>query len=241
MIYASALSAMLLACIHLVFPRFEEAAHAIKFAWVSFTGGVAIGYVYLYLLPKLGDFTARVAANPDGQWEFLNYRAYLYSLVGFTGYFLAEQFAREGTSSARPRTMTLAGGFFVYNLLIGYTVATIPHADILALIVATAALALHTLGIDHQIRSAGKGSFDSFIRWLLAAALMVGWGAGVLLSVPKELVVLMTAILAGGMIANVMFEEVPRNSVEQRAPFLLGILFFTAVALAMRSVPKDPF
>ena len=238
MIYATSLSALILASIHLIFPRFEGSAFSVKFPWVPFTGGVAIGYVYLYLLPKLGDFTATIAAGSVGRWAFHDYRAYLYSLLGFAGYFLAEQYAHQRAASPKLRTIMLAGVFFMYNLPVGYTLPKFPLTENLALVVVTVALALHILGNDHQIRAAGAAMFDRYLRWLLAAAVLIGWSAGALLDLPKEMVVLSTAILAGGIIANVMFEEVPRKSAEQRTPFLLGILFFLAVAFAMRSLPK---
>ena len=57
---------LLLSLLHGIFPWFDLKLKPYKKTWYPFSGGVAIGYVFLYLLPKLSDYTSIIIqTNPD--------------------------------------------------------------------------------------------------------------------------------------------------------------------------------
>ena len=86
------ISAILIAVIHVAYPRLEGLATPYKGVWVPLVGGVAIGYVFLYLMPKLADYTLSVATYDDPSLhEFGQYWIYFYALLGFALYFAAVQ------------------------------------------------------------------------------------------------------------------------------------------------------
>lgn len=66
---------------------------------------------------------------------------------------------------------------------------------------------------DHG--SPRKDRYDRFGRWLLAAAVLGGWVVGVGTQVPELALKLMTAGLGGGVILNVMKEELPEETPKQ--------------------------
>ena len=54
----SGMAVLMLAVMFILYPRFELTAAAYQHFWVLVTSGIAIGYAFLYLLPKLGYYSA---------------------------------------------------------------------------------------------------------------------------------------------------------------------------------------
>ena len=65
-LFVSAACVAIIACAHVIFPYFDRKAETFAAIWVPATGGIAIGYVFLYLLPKMGDYTTNIANNSGG-------------------------------------------------------------------------------------------------------------------------------------------------------------------------------
>ena len=89
-LYLSGIAASLLIILHVLFPFFDKKYQRYSSMWVPFTGGIAIGYVFIYLLPKLSDFTQLIIAHNPNQWEFLHYRLYLIALVALVIYLITD-------------------------------------------------------------------------------------------------------------------------------------------------------
>jgi len=74
--------ASIIASVHLWIGWFETRFERSENLWIGFVGGIAVGYVTLYMLPKLSSVTVRfIAANPDAS-PVLQYRAYFILLLG---------------------------------------------------------------------------------------------------------------------------------------------------------------
>jgi hypothetical protein len=220
-----------------MFPYFDRKFGKYAAIWVPATGGIAVGYVFLYQLPKLGAYTTDIANASGGLNEFSDYRAYSFCLAGFILYFLVDSLAESETKSSKRYTILFAAGFIVYALLVGFSIATFSRSSILALQMGSAVLLIHMLGIDHQLRHLESSLFDRYQRWMLAAAVLLGWGGGVVFPIAKEIVMYASAFLSGGIIANVMFEEVPRKRIGRLLPFIIGVALFVCVAVYLRGVP----
>lgn len=69
------------------------------------------------------------------------------------------------------------------------------------------AMALRFVVNDYGLRRDHKGAYDRVGRWLISAAVLLGWAVGVAAEVPEAAVAALTAFLAGGVIMNVLREE----------------------------------
>ncbi len=100
---------LVIAAAQLFTARIEQAAGRRLPTLLSVAGGVAIGYVFVALLPKIGLYTGRImAAEPDGP-EILQYRLYLLGLAGLLLYFAADQYrARVPGTGPRSRCIRLS-------------------------------------------------------------------------------------------------------------------------------------
>ncbi len=233
------ISAVLIAVIHLAYPRLEALATPYKPIWVPLAGGIAIGYVFLYLMPKLADYTQSATAYADPSLhEFGQYRIFFYALLGFALYFAVDQSRLEGGERKTGVVLVHAMAFSGYSLLTGYLLANMPRGGSLPIVVGAPVLALHLVGINHQLRDWDRQAFDRYFRWLFAGAVIVGWTAGDFLNVSKEFLMLVTGILAGGIVANTMLEKLPAGQRHKLLPFFAGVTIFVAIAWVMRSLPK---
>ena len=127
--------------------------------------------------------------------------------------------------------------FFVYALLAGDPLASMSDARTLAIVVTACALILHLLGVNHQLRSWDAQSFGRHFRWWFPAAATLGRSVGDLFNVPIELVMVVTGLLAGGLITNVMVEELPAGDKAKLAPFVGGVVLSISVTLLLRLFP----
>ena len=230
---------LLMAAAYILYPGFEKAASAHQHLWIPFTGGVAIGYVFLYLLPKLSDYTDSIRVEDvQGIREILDYRVYLYGLLGFVFYYFVDQYkAQKNRKQIGPKIL-LGSGFFIYSLLTGYILANWSRPGLIPVFLAGSILTLHLLGVNHQLRKWHRRVFDDYFRWLFAFALIIGWGAGIFLDIPREMEIAVTGMLAGGIITNIMNEEIPNRNPYKIVPFIAGVVLITIVAVFTRSLPR---
>ena len=130
------------------------------------------------------------------------------------------------------------GGFFIYNVLTGYVLANWSRPGIIPVFLAGSVLTMHLLGVNHQMRQWNGRVFDNYFRWLFAVAIIIGWSAGAFLVIPRELEIIVTGVLAGGIITNIMIEEMPSQQPGKIRPFLGGVALIVVVTAFMRSLPR---
>ena len=67
--------------------------------------------------------------------------------------------------------------------------------------------------------------------WLLCLALALGVGSGYAVALPEAAVAMLVAFLAGGVILNVLKEEVPSERRSRFWAFALGMAAYSALLL----------
>ncbi len=164
------LLASIIASVHLWIGWFEARFERSENRWMGFVGGIAVGYVTLYMLPKLSNVTSSfITANPDAMWA-LQYRAYFVLLFGIVVHVVFERVSRMsavGANAARWLEVAVLG---LYSLLIGYVAVELPRSETRHHVIANVTLALHLMGMVHGLRArypsahAGWGASAS-LRW----------------------------------------------------------------------------
>ncbi len=95
------------------------------------------------------------------------------------------------------------------------------------------AMALHFVVNDRGLREDHKDAYDRVGRWVLAAAIIVGWVIGSGTEVSSAAIALLLAFLAGGVIFNVLKEELPEERQSRFWAFALGASIYAALLLAL--------
>ena len=237
----SALIAMFFALVHFGARRLAFLARTPRSIWLSGAGGISVAYVFLHLLPQLheGQHTLMESAP----WPWLAQQGggtYLLALGGLTVFYGLEQVAARSRAAQRTggggdRTGTGAfavhiGAFALYNFSIGYLLLEAERDNLLLYGIA---LGLHFVVNDQALREHHKDRYDAFGRWLLAAAVLAGWALAFQVDVPEPAIRMLIAFLAGGVILNVLKEELPQERASRFGAFAAGVVLYGALLLSV--------
>ncbi len=235
---ASFIGVLLLSSVHIFYDSFQRTLSRRLAHWTSVAGGVAVGYVFLYLFPKLSDYTSTIIIGEQGTWEPLRYRLYFFALLGFLVYQAMEFYGDQNRHKVTIWNWAHAAGFCAYNALIGYIATGIPRPGILPVFLAVLPIGFHLLGMNHMMSGRMGKLFRSRVRWLFAASLFFGWITGSFASLPVWVTTGFTAFVAGAIIINVISEELPDRGKGSLWAFMAGVAFFSVFMSIIRTLPR---
>ncbi|WP_207435616.1 hypothetical protein [Sabulibacter ruber] len=210
--------------------------------WLSGAGGVSVAYVILHLLPELQEGQGHVErAAESGGLYFLKHHMYLMTLVGLVVFYGIERMAvtsrrgGKGTEDSTPPSVFWIhiGSFALYNALIGYLLHKREEQDAEELLFYWVAMALHFLVNDFGLREHHKERYQAAGRWYLIIALGLGWTLGLLVEFSEAATALLQAFLAGGIVLNVLKEELPEERESRFSAFLVGTAVYAFVLLLL--------
>ncbi|MBD1864014.1 MULTISPECIES: hypothetical protein [Trichocoleus] len=239
----SGLSAVALVLVHLFSSnlRFLEAVPRSR--WLSFGSGVSVAYVFVHVLPDLSAAQETLRETWGKGWTFLEHHVYLVALVGLAVFYGLERTAKisrrrnresgQGDVTETGVFWLHMGSFALYNALIGYLLLHREEAGFASLLLFAVAMALHFVVNDYGLREHHKKYYDQVGRWILAASVMAGWVIGSGTQVPQAAIAVLFAFLAGGIVLNVLKEELPDDRESRFWAFLVGAAGYSALLLAL--------
>lgn len=239
----SGLFAVGLAIVHLFSARLRWLDVVPRSRWLSFASGVSVAYVFVHLLPELNIAQATIAANLEPALLFLEHHVYLVALLGlivFYGLERAAKGSRHRSRQAGKGDLTEARVFWLhivsfaaYNALIGYLLLHREEPGVLNLVLFAGAMALHFVVNDFGLRQHHKQPYDKIGRWLLAGAVIAGWLIGSGTEIDRAAIAVLFAFLAGGVVLNVLKEELPEERESRFWAFALGAAVYAALLLTL--------
>ena len=228
------LLAAIIASVHVWIGWFERRFDRFEAHWMGFVGGIAVGYVTLYMLPKLSRITFNYMTSPPDDYAYLfQYRAYVILLAGLIAYMMVESASRAGDVGRAAAGWIEAALIALYSFLIGYVAVELPPAQIYLHVLANVTLALHLMGMLHHLRVHHPHTHQGWRGWVYAALVFFGYGVGVVSELPDAFVVGVTAFLAGIILVNVMSDELPKGKEGRMPMFLVGVGCFLVVTLVI--------
>ena len=118
-------------------------------------------------------------------------------------------------------------------MIVGYLLVHREAPGPLSLALFALAMALHFVVTDYGLRADYAQSWERIGRWALVAAVLVGWGMGAALEVSELAVAGATAFLGGGVILNVLKEELPEERKSRFSALLAGAIGYAALLLVV--------
>jgi hypothetical protein len=94
-------------------------------------------------------------------------------------------------------------------------------------------MALHFVVNDIGLQEHHQEKYRRQGRWILVAALLLGWGTGFVLEPSEAIVMMIMAFIGGGVILNVLKEELPEERKSRYWAFLLGSGAYAVLLLAL--------
>lgn len=238
--------AAFLALTHLFAPailgsRLLNATASRQDAVASFSGGVAVAYVFVHMLPELADgeraFTG--VTIPDAVPDlFVQSSLFLVALIGVVIFYALDAKAEESTDSTRTLYITHLILIGILNLIFAYTNPTRIELGPDFAILFTIVMSLHFVLSDRALARAHPEHFRSTDRWVLTAFLFAGLVLSYFAPPPNELfVAIPTAFLGGAVLLTVFREELPSVSVARLGWFAAGAGIFSVLLLWASLVP----
>lgn len=209
--------------------------------WLSMAGGISVAYVFLHILPELGVRQGEIEETGGLLGlVFLEHHVYIMALLGLALFYGLERAAKAQQRPSRGGGYKSAAGVFwlhiasfsVYNALIGYLLLHRETSGLQSLLLYFFALTLHFVVNDYGLREDHKENYDRSGRWILAVSVFVGWGIGLVAEIHDAALAVLFAFLAGGIVLNVLKEELPRERKSRFWAFALGAVAYAALLLA---------
>jgi hypothetical protein len=198
--------------------------------FLSLASGVSFGYVFVDLLPTLSDSQPVLKESFHGVMPFLDKHAYLIALIGMLFYY-----GLQGSSkgSWQCKFSISMAGYSLFNFFVGASLADPLDPSIQPIWLFTIAVGLHYFVHDHNLSQDHPESYEMQARWILVAALLLGWLTGYFIDIPETLIALVVAFVAGGMIMNAMRYELPAKEGDSYRYFILGALGYAFLLVGL--------
>ena len=234
--------AVLLAAVHVFGGSVRVLDVVPRSRWLSGASGISVAYVFAHVLPDLARSQETLREYARGVFGFVEHQVYLIALLGMIAFYGLERLAKRsrarsagagGADATEARVFSVhVGSFALYNLLIGYLLIHREQPDLRSLLLFSAAMATHFLVNDFGLRQDHKHRYDRYGRWLLATAVLLGWAVGAATRVHRAVVAVLFSFLAGGVIVNVLKEELPEERKSNFWSFATGAVAYAALLLA---------
>ncbi|EYD78251.1 hypothetical protein Rumeso_00080 [Rubellimicrobium mesophilum DSM 19309] len=252
LVIAALVALLALVLVHVVTPYLRFLEGTPRSIWLSVAGGVSVAYVFVHFMPELAE-SRETVAKAAGELGLADRHVFLIALAGLLTFYGLHRLAqtsrsrREGEpvqggrgsegraeASTSPRVFWIhMASFSVYNALVGYLLFHREVMTLRSLAFFATAMALHFVVTDYGLNEDDKEPYRRIGRWVLVAAVVAGWLLGLLTDVPEAAVAVLTAFLGGGVVLNVLKEEVPSERQSRFWAFAGGAAAYSALLLAL--------
>jgi hypothetical protein len=240
-VLASLVAVVAFAAIHLFAGTLRLVDTMPRARGLSLAGGVSVAYVCVRLLPELAaaeDVVRGAAREPLALLEHHVYLLALAGLVTFYGLERTARLSRQSQEEAGAEQVTTGPVFWLqiatfalYNAIIGYLLLHRVDPGARSLVLFVVAIGLHLFVVDHALHGHNPGRYDRAGRFVLMGAVVAGWIVGMLWSVSEVALAVLTAFLGGGVLLNVLKEELPDERQSRFWAFALGAAAYAIILL----------
>ena len=199
--------------------------------WLSLSGGVAISYVFVYILPTLHEEQSKLGGSLA-----LDSELYFLGLIGLLIYFAVYKLAASREGEGHPRFYYMQVGFFaLYTFMVTYIVFSSDVQAVEAIFYGMA-VGLHFIGISYNLWHENQRLFKKVGRYILAGSTLIGAIIGVIGPSSGLFVDSLIAFTSGAMILNVISKEIPNERNAHLPTFLISALVYATAIIALKSI-----
>ena len=211
--------------------------------WMSFAGGVSIGYVFLEIFPELGHAQEELEHSAIPLLAYLENNVYILALLGLLVFYgldilalTSRRLSRKAgnVDSTSPTVFWIhITAFAVLNAIFGYLLQDMVNHGLLRCILFFVAVSLHFFIIDQGLREHHKTPYDKKGRWLLTAAIMAGAIAAQTPHLNEAAISIVWSFLAGSIILNILKRELPDEQKSCFWSFVGGTALYSGLLLLL--------
>jgi len=205
---------------------------------LSFGAGMSAAYVFVHLMPELHAAREAFAGSVGFELRFEGMAIYYLALVGFLVFYGLDVMRGKLRESEDPAREAKAfrfhiGGFAAYVVLMAYLLVHNLEATRISTALYTIPMVCHFLSLDHSLQIEHGALYEKRGRPLLAAMSILGWGLGLLITLPAYVLALLVAFISGAIIMNNTIMEMPSEKDGRFVPFMIGGLAYGLVLVPL--------
>ena len=226
--------ALALALIHIYASKLKFLDTIPRSRWLSMASGVSVAYVFVHLLPDLNE--QQEIFTESEIFSFIEHHVYLMALIGLAIFYGLERMVTESQQDERNKVEADIYwihiiSFALYNALIGYLLFHREESGLRSLFLYAIAMGLHFIVNDYGLNQDHQSTYRHSGRWILATAIIIGsvigWGG----NISAAAISVLFSFLAGGIILNVLKEELPEERQSNFGAFILGAFVYSILLL----------
>lgn len=209
--------------------------------FLSLAGGISVAYVFLRILPELGLSQLRVGSEVGEVLHVQRHPMYLVALAGLVVFYGLERLAESSRQEHRAVTgedCPSAAVFWmsiipyaVVNFAVGFLLVGREGTGLRRMSLFFLAMALWFVVNDYGLRLEYRERYTQIGRWILSLSVVIGWAVGLGTLIGETAVSLALAFVAGGIVMNVLKEELPRERESRFWAFALGAGLYSGLLL----------
>ena len=233
----------ILCVVHLFASHIKRLQALPRSGWLSLAGGASVAYVFLHLLPELEEGHEQLLKMGHALITWTEYPTYIIALLGLTGFYSLERLARRHAPLAHHEDLEdteeevrsvfwiHVASFTLYNFVIGCALYEVHEEGPRNFWLYVVAMGFHFFVTDQGFVRHYRKPYLRFGRWILTGAILLGWGITLLAKIPHAYLTPLVAFIGGGVILNVLKEELPSEQESKLLPFLAGVFGYGGLVL----------
>jgi hypothetical protein len=205
---------------------------------ISLVSGGSIAYVLLHLVPELTHYQeVAEKAYLGTQLENIDYVTYMSALLGIAVFYginqLSEKSERENRKRENLTRPSLSvfileiTAFAMYNGLIGYLLQELSGDNIGDYVVYFIVFSFHFIANNRILQLTHEDLYTRSGRWVLALSVLIGWILYETTHASDLTLAFLSSFLTGGVILNILNDELPEEKKSSFPAFLIGMAFIT--------------
>lgn len=202
-----------------------------RMMWFSFSGGLAVSYIFIYLLPTLH----REQAMIEEPYRRLTMESEIY-FIGLIGVvvFLGIQVIISRREVEHNASFWAAILFYaLYNALVSFVVLSLEVSGVEALFYSFA-IGLHFVAIAHDMWRGFPAEYDQYGKFVLAAGIISGWIVALSIDLAPIARSIIFAFVSGAMLFNVFKNELPNIKELNYFSFIAAVLIYSAITISLK-------
>jgi hypothetical protein len=229
---------VILMLIHLFAHRLE-ALPLSKGVWLSFGGGISVAFVFIHLLPELHDWQLKLDERKAIPAFIGHQFLYLFTMIGVLAFYALEKAIIYFNEKKESKEKAVDDGiyfwhlgiFAFYNAIFGYIFHEDQEIKSFTSPLIFTAIAFHFVTNDYGMQHHHEKAYQKSGRWVMAGAVLVGWLLALIGPLPDLILASLFAFLTGGIVINILKEEMHEEKENHLGAFLLGALVFSVMFL----------
>ena len=230
--------------IHLFVGRLRFLGATPRSRWLSFAAGVAVGYVFLHILPELATHARVLDERTTLGAHLAEIVSYTSGLAGLALFYGIERLViaskDEDNGEDKRADRELFALHIGANALLAAVIVYLLERDVanepLVLAIYGAAVTLHFLSADFGSHNHHPHLYDTYGRWVLVAASLAGWGAAIAIDLPELWIGSLVAFVGGAIILVTLKEELPAERKSRFLPFAMGAGVYAGLVAAQMAL-----